>query len=172
MNNFRKYLAIFAFSLLILSLPIIANAQRRDNRNNRRNDDSYGRNDRNNRNDNYGRNNRSNRNLDSLAKNLEKSSKQFEKKLDRELDRSRYDDTRREDRINELAERFKDAANDFNDKYDNKRDYNNSANEARRVLAYGQQLGRAVRQARISRNLQGDWNTIEGYLRQLARAYN
>ena len=172
MNNLKKYLAIFAFSLLILSLPIIANAQRRDNRNNRRNDDYYGRDNRNNRNDNYGRHNRNNRNLNSLAKNLEKSSKQFEKKLDRELDRSRYDDTRREDRINEIAERFKDAADDFNKEYDNRRDYNDSADEARRVLAYGQQLGRAVRRARISRSLQGDWNKIEGYLRQLARAYS
>lgn len=170
MNRFRKYLAIFAFSLLILSLPIIANAQRRDNRNNRRNDDNYGRNNR--RDDNYGRNNRNNRNLNSLAKNLKNSSKQFEKKLDRELDRSRYDDSRREDRINEIAERFADAADNFNNEYDNRRDYNDSADEARRVLAYGQQLDNALRRARVSRNLRRDWSKIQGYLRELASAYN
>jgi len=101
MNRFRNLLTIFAFSLLVFGLPTFATAQWRDNR-----DDDY-RNNRNNRNDDdYYRNNRNNRNLQSTIKNLKNRSNQFERRIDRELDRSRYDDRNREDRINQFSPRF------------------------------------------------------------------
>ncbi len=175
MNSFKKLIALFAFSLMILALPSIASAQRRDNNRNN-NDDDYG-NNRNNNDDDYtnnrnNRNNRYDRNLESTIKNLKNLSKQFERQVDRELDRSRADGTRREDKINDLAGRFTDAAKDLDKAYDNRRDYNRSADEARRVLALGSQLDRAVSRGRIGRNLQNSWNNIERNLRVLARAYN
>ena len=62
MNRFKKIIALFAFSLMVLALPSIASAQWRDNNRNNRNDDYYG-NNRNNDdyNRNNGRNNRNNR---------------------------------------------------------------------------------------------------------------
>lgn len=163
MNRFRKLIGIAAFSLLVLALPSIASAQWRDN-------DDWNRNNRNN--DRYGNNNRYDRNLQSTIKTLKNLSKQFERQLDRELDRSRIDGTRREDALNNLAKRFKDAADDLDDSYDNRRDYNRSADEARRVLSIGSQLDRAVSRGRIARNLQNNWSNIERNLRVLARAYN
>ncbi|MBA3631506.1 MAG: hypothetical protein H0W58_01650 [Acidobacteria bacterium] len=158
MNRFRSLIAVFAFSLLILGLPAIASAQWR--------------NDRNNRNDDYNRNGRYNRNLQSTVKNLKNRSKQFARQIDRELDRSRYDDRRREDRINQLADSFRDAAENLDDEYDNRRDYNDSADEVRQVLSLGSQLDRAVSRARLSNNLNRDWNAIRQDLRILADAYN
>jgi hypothetical protein len=158
MNRFRNLIAVFAFSLLILGLPAIASAQWR--------------NDRNNRNDDYNRNGRYNRNLQSTVKNLKNRSKQFARQIDRELDRSRYDDRRREDRINQLADSFRDAAENLDDEYDNRRDYNDSADEVRQVLSLGSQLDRAVSRARLSNNLNRDWNAIRQDLRILADAYN
>ena len=82
MTRFKNLIAVFAFSLLVLALPTIASAQWRDR--DRDNDD-------------YNRNGRYNRNLESTIKNLKNRSKDFARKLDRELDRSRYDDRNRED---------------------------------------------------------------------------
>ena len=156
MNRFRNLIAVFAFSLLILGLPAIASAQWRNNRND----------------DDYYRNSRNNRNLQSTIRNLKNRSNQFERKVDRELDRSRYDDRRREDRINDVARNFSNAVQRLDDEYDNRNDYNDSADEARRVLDLGLQLDRLVTRARLSGTIQSDWNRIREDLRVLANAYN
>lgn len=167
MNRFRNLLTIFAFSLLVFGLPTFATAQWRDNR-----DDDY-RNNRNNRNDDdYYRNNRNNRNLQSTIKNLKNRSNQFERRIDRELDRSRYDDRNREDRINQLARDFANAAENLDDQYDNRGDYNRSADEAQRVLQLGNQLDRVISRARLSGNVQSEWSRIRQDLSILASAYN
>jgi hypothetical protein len=156
MNRFRNLIAVFAFSLLILGLPAIASAQYGNNRNN---DDYYG-------------NNRNNRNLNATIKNLKNRSNQFERRLDRELDRSRYDDRNREDRLNQLARDFANAAERLDAEYDNRRDYNDSYDEAQRVLQLGNQLGRAISRARINGNVQNDWSRIQQDLNILANSYN
>jgi hypothetical protein len=145
----------------VLSLSIVASAQRRNDRNDRnnRNNDRYG-------------NGSSNRNLRATVVNLKNRSERFERTLDRALDRSRYDERRREDNLNELAERFKDAANDLEDEYDNRRDYRDSADEARRVLQYGSQLDRAVSRLRLDRSVQREWSQIRRDLQTLSSAYN
>ena len=156
MNRFKSLVAVFAFALLVFSLPVIASAQWRDN--NRRNDDYYG-------------NNRSNRNLNATIKNLRNRSREFERRIDRELDRSRINGSRREDRINELAADFARAANRLDDAYDNNRDYRNSQDEAQRVLQLGSQMDRAIGRGRLSGNVQNDWSRIRQDLRILANAY-
>lgn len=153
MNRYKSLFAVFAFALLTLTLPAIASAQWNGNR---RNDDYYGRN---------------NRNLNSTIKNLKNRSRSFERRIDRELDRSRMNGSRREDRINDIAADFARAADDLDDSYDNRGDYNQSQNEARRVLQLGAQLDRALGRGRLNRNIQDDWSRIRQDLRVLANAY-
>lgn len=155
MNRFKSLVAVFAFSLLVLSLPAVASAQWRDNR---RNDDYYG-------------NGGYNRNLNGTIKNLKNRSKQFARRIDRELDRSRIDGTRREDNINELAREFARATDNLDDEYDNRRDYNRSQDEVRRVLQLGSQLDRVLSRARLSYNVQSDWDRIRQDLSVLSNAY-
>lgn len=157
MNRIKSLIALFAFSLLVLALPTIASAQWRD-RDRDRDDDYYG-------------NGRYNRNISSTVRNLKNRSRDFERRLDRELDRSRYDDRRREDNLNDLADRFRRAAADLEDSYDNGRNYNRSQNDARRVLDLGSQLERALYRTRLNRNVQNDWNRIRQDLNVLANAY-
>lgn len=160
MNRFRNIIALAIFSLLVLALPNIASAQY-NNRNNR-NDDGY-----------YGNgNNNNNRNLQSTIKNLKNHSREFERRLDRELDRSRYDGTNREDRLLQIAKDFQNATESLDNSYDNQRDYNNSQDQARRVLQLGSQLDRAVSRARVSNNVSSDLNRIRQDLSVLANAYN
>ncbi len=155
MNRFRNLIAVFAFALLVLALPSMASAQRRGDRNN----DYYG----------SGVNNR---NIKSTVKNLKNRSKQFARQVDHDLDHSRYDGTNREDRIDDLVKNFADAADHLEDKYDNGRNMNRSADEARRVLDLGARINRVIYRARLNRNLQGDWNNIQQDLRVIASAYN
>ena len=166
MNRFRNLIGVFAFALLILSLPTVAAAQWRD-------DDGY-RNDRrdNRRNDDYNRGGRNNRNLQATIKNLKNRSNQFERRLDRELDNSRYDDRRREDRLNQLARDFANATERLDSEYDGRGDYQDSYDEAQRVLQLGNQMDRAISRARLNGNIQNDWSRISQDLSILANAYN
>ena len=156
MNRFKNLIAVFAFSLLVLALPTIASAQWRDR--DRDNDD-------------YNRNGRYNRNLEGTIKNLKNRSKEFARRLDRELDRSRYDNRNREDQLNRLADDFRRATADLDREYDGRRDYNDSYNEAQRVLQLGRQLDSALYRSRFGYNVQSDWNRIRQDLDILANAY-
>jgi hypothetical protein len=155
MNRFKNLITVFAFSLLILGLPLIASAQWRNDRNN----DDYG-------------NGRYNRNLESTLRNLKSRARQFERQLDRELDNSRYDSRNREDRLNDMTEEFVGAAEELSDEYEDGRDYDRTSDEARRVLQLGSQLDRALSRARLSGNVQSQWNQIRQDLRVIANAYN
>lgn len=157
MKRYTNLFTVFAFALLILGLPLIASAQWRndddDYRNNRRNNGNY-------------------RNLQGTIRSLKSRAQQFERLIDRELDRSRYDDRNREDRINNLADDFARATDRLDDEYDNRRDYNDSADEARNVLQLGSQLERALSRARLNYNVENYWNQIRQDLRVLSDAYN
>ncbi|HEY0462130.1 MAG TPA: hypothetical protein VGC97_23550 [Pyrinomonadaceae bacterium] len=156
MNRLKNLIAVFAFSLLVFALPTIASAQWRDR--DRDNDD-------------YNRNGRYNRNLESTIKNLKNRSKEFSRRLDRELDRSRYDSRNREDRLNDLADDFRRATERLDKEYDGRGDYRDSQDEARRVIQLGSQLDTALYRSRLNSNLQGDWNRIQQDLDVLANAY-
>jgi hypothetical protein len=158
MNSIKKLMAVFAFSLLILGLPSFASAQwgNRD-----RDDDYYGRN----------RGGYNNGYLRSAVQRLRNNSREFARRLDRELDNSRYNDRNREDRINQIARDFERAADRLENRFGNGRNMNNSANEAQQVLNLGLQLERALSRSRLNYNVQNDWNTIRQDLRTIADAY-
>lgn len=161
MNRIRNLMGVFAFSLLVLTLPTIASAQWGGNNRNRDRDRDD--NDRNNRYYNtYLRKND--------VKRLKSDSKDFAKFLDRELDRSRYDDSRREDNLNRLANDFKKAADRLEDRFDERNMYK-SQNEARNVINIADQLDRALNRTRLSRDIQRYWNNLSNQVDQIARAY-
>jgi hypothetical protein len=158
MNRYKNYITAIAIATMVLGLTVLASAQRRNSNNN----DYYGRAD---------------VNLSYAIKNLRNNSRRFQDSLDRELDRSRYDGTRREDNLNSLAKRFKNAAEDLDDEYEgrNSRSMNSSSDEARRVVSYGSQLDVALSRSRLTYNnfnLQQTWSAIETDLVTISRAYN
>lgn len=159
LNRIKKLFGVLAFSVLILSLPVLASAQR-GNRN---------RNDRG-RNDNYGYYNAGQ--LKSTVKRLKSDSKDFAKFVDRDLDKSRYDGSNREDNLNQLAQDFKDAASRLESKFGNGRNLDDSASQARDVLRIGNQVDRAMKRARLTQNVESYWRNIDRQLTEVARAYN
>jgi hypothetical protein len=170
MNNRRTILTVIATALIALCLPVLASAQgsydpygrNRDNRDYRR-DGDYGR-------DNgYGR--YDSRSLRDAARRVNDRSKDFQRHLDDALDHSRYDGSRREDRINETAREFHNAADDFKDRIGNGRDLNRAEGEARRLLQLGQQIDRFASRNQLDSRSSNDWSQIRQDLRLIADAY-
>ncbi|HYG81424.1 MAG TPA: hypothetical protein VD861_13595 [Pyrinomonadaceae bacterium] len=162
-NRPRLVPTLIAAALMAICLPLIASAQgtygpwgRNRDRDYRRDRDygSYGR---------YG-----NRNLRDVARRLDDRSGDFQRHLDSSLDRSRYDDTRREDNINELARRFRDAASRFRDRVD---DRDGGSNEARNLLQIGSRMDNLMARLRVDGRTQSDWSRIRQDLRIVADAY-
>jgi hypothetical protein len=150
--------SIFAVGLIALFLPVMASAQGGY--------DPWGRN----RNDNYGRYDE--RYLRDSIHRLDRLAKEFEKDLDRALDRSRTDGSRREDNLNNQARQFRNAVGNLKSRYGNGRDLNRSRNEAQRVLQEAQQLDRIAATRRIGGNeVASDWAQIRQELRTISNAY-
>jgi hypothetical protein len=153
--------SIFAAALLALSLPVAAAAQwggypqdrYPDNRNNGR----------------YGRYN--DRALKDSAQRLDRLAKDFEREMDRALDRSRVNGSSREDRINEEVHQFRRAAGDFKSRVGNGRDLNRSADQARRLLDEAQQVNRIARPRWFDGRLASQWSSIEQELRFISDVY-
>ena len=164
MKNRRKLIpTLIAAALLALCLPALAAAQGSY--------DQWGRdNGRNRRDDYYGRDNR--RAVRDAVRRAHDRSDDFKYHLDSTLDRSRYDGTRREDNINQRARDFQDAADRLKDRFDDGRNLNRSADEARRLLQIGSDINRFMSRNRLDGRAESDWSQISQDLRVIADAYN
>ncbi len=162
MNRIKNLLGVFAFSLLVMGLPMVASAQWGGNNRDRDRD----------RDDNYGRNNGyyNNSQLKNTIKRLKRDSKDLAKFIDNELDRSRYDDSRREDQVNRLASDFKRAADRLEDRFDS-RDLYKSSREAQEVLNLASRLDRELRRVRLGWNIENYWNNIQRQVDEISYAY-
>lgn len=150
MNRIKNLIAITALSLLVLGLPAIASAQYRDRDDddyNRRNGGNYG-------NGQYGQYG----DMRSIVRNLKSRTKDFQRELDRDLDRSRYNGTYEEDEINNLVKEFRDAVYDLDNN-----DRQNS-NEVNRVLDLGRQVDRVIYRMRLGYNTENLWQGIRNDL--------
>ncbi len=185
MNRIKRLIAISAFSLLVLSLPAIASAQSRnrdrdhDNRDddNYSNDDRY-RNNRNNRNrnggynddDHYGNNNGrygSNGNMRTVVRSLKSNARELQRHLDRDLDNSRYNGSRREDQINKEARDFKNAVNRLSESNNGP-----NQNDVRRVLDIARNLERSLVRTGLMNHVSQPWSRVRSDLRTLENGYN
>lgn len=148
--------SIFAVGLVALFLPVMASAQGGY--------DPWGRN----RNDNYRYDQRYLR--DSIHR-LDRLAREFERDLDRALDRGRVNGTRREDNINNEARQFRNAVGNLKSSFGNGRDLNRSRDEAQRVIYEAQQLDRLAGARRIDNEVRNDWAQIRQELRTISNAY-
>lgn len=149
--------SMFAVGLIALFMPVMASAQGGY--------DPWGRN----RNDNYGRYDQ--RYLRDSIHRLDRLAKEFERDLDRALDRSRTDGTRREDNLNNQARQFRHAVGNLKSDFGNGRDLHRSRDEAQRVMQEAQQLDRIASTRRVGNEVASDWAQIRQELRTISNAY-
>jgi uncharacterized membrane protein len=134
-----------------------------DWRRDRRDDDRYGRG----RLSDYDR-----RQLRELARRIDDRSRDLQRDIDRALDRSRVNGTNREDRINDEARDFRDAAARFRNVAGDGNELNRSRDEARNLLDRASQMNRVLGRVRSDSRTQGDWNQLRSDLRRVADIYN
>jgi hypothetical protein len=157
-NRHTLKFSIFAAAILALSLPAAAAAQWGGYPQDRYPDNrGYGRYD--------------DRGLRDSVHRLDSLAKDFERDMDRALDRSRVNGSRQEDRINDEVHQFRSAVGNLKSRVGNGRDLNRSADEARRVLDEGQQVDRVARPRWFDSRLASEWSQIQQELRYISDAY-
>ena len=183
MKRIKNIIAVSAFSLMVLALPSIASAQWGNN-------GGYGY-----PNGGYNNGGRYGGSLENVAERLKDRSRDFERQVDREFrGNGRYGTSGTilgdifggnnrgygNDRIKRLAEDFRRAANDFENRVDdNDRGRNVRWNRgdardqqsAQRLLSIGSQLDQELRRMRMSSTLQYQWNAIRNDLNIVNSAY-
>jgi hypothetical protein len=153
-------------AFIVLSLPAMAAAQ---GSNQWWQDRDYGR-DRGRGDDYYNRYQRER--LRASARRISDLSRQFERDMDRALDRSRVDGTRREDRINDVARDFRFAAEDFRYRLGDARNLYRATSSARNLLQLGARIDRLMSRMRfIDSRAVSDWAQIRQELRVISDAY-
>ena len=168
--------ALATLALTLLFAPAAASAQSiwdvlRDRARDRaeqrdRDDDGYYRRGRGGRLSDYER-----RRLRDLARRIDDRSRSFQRNLDRSLDRSRIDDTRREDNINNLARDFRNAAGRFRNVAGDSDDLYRSQDEARQLLQHSARVERVLGRVRLDSRTYSDWSQIRSDLRAVADIY-
>ena len=119
-----------------------------------------------------GNNDYFNRGVRDAIRRVESRSDDFEDHLDNSLDRSRYDDTRREDRINDMARQFRDAARRLRSSYGDGRNNSNSEGYARQLIQIGSRIDRIMGRNRFGGRAENDWAQIRQDLNVIANAFN
>jgi len=163
-NRNTLKLSIFAAALLALCLPVVATAQGGGYPDNRYPNNRYP----NGSNGSYGR--YDDRYLKDSVQRLDRMAKDFENNMDRALDRSRVDGTRREDEINQVVHDFRRAAGNLKSRVGNGRDLNRSANEADNVLRLADQIDR-LGARRLDSRTASEWSQIQIELKTISDIY-
>jgi hypothetical protein len=161
-NRHTLKFSLFAAAILALCLPVAASAQWGGRYPQDRYPDRYP--------DNRGNGRYDDRGLRDSVHRLDRLAKDFERDMDRALDRSRANGSRREDSINDQIHQFRDAVGDLKSRVGNGRDLNRSSNEARRVLQEADDLDRFARRGFDGRT-SSQWSQIQQELRYISSVY-
>ena len=111
------------------------------------------------------------RQLRDLARRIDDRSRDLQRDVDRLLDNSRYDGTRREDRVNNEARDLRNAAQRFRNVAGDSDRLSRTRDEASRLLNEASRLSRVLSRLRMDSRTASDWNQIRSDLRAVANIY-
>ncbi|MCA1635335.1 MAG: hypothetical protein LC802_17015 [Acidobacteria bacterium] len=109
--------------------------------------------------------------LRDTARRLDSRSKDLQRDVDRLLDQSRVNGTRREDHINDDVRNFRNAAARFRDSAGDGNNMNRSADEARQLLDLAAHVSTYLRRLRLDSRTANDWAQIRNDLRTVSDIY-
>ena len=104
-----------------------------------------------------------------LLARTKKNADQFRNSLDRALNRSRIDDSREEDNINQFVTDFAETTNHLSDHFDRRQVVTNDIED---VLRRGVSIDSFMQRHQLAVQAENDWLTVRRDLDELARAYN
>ena len=109
--------------------------------------------------------------LRDTARRIDSRAGDLQRHVDRALDRSRVDGTRREDRINDDFRDFRNAAARFRDTAGDSNNLGPSADEARRLMQLSSRVSNYLRRLRLDSRTANDWAQIRNDLRTVSDIY-
>lgn len=110
--------------------------------------------------------------VDRIIERVEDRSDKFEKEFDRALDRSRLNNTRREDQLNEHAEDLEKATDELRREFDRRDTWAENKAEVRECLEIATKIDRAMRARRLGPKVESTWAALRHELNTLAGVYN
>ena len=111
----------------------------------------------------------SDKEVEKILHRIENQANNFRRSLDAALDRSRLDDTNREDDINAFIKNFNEQTKRLHDRFD---DHKSVAADVEVVLNSAASVNQFMHRQRLSERAQNDWSTLRASLDDLAQAYN
>lgn len=111
----------------------------------------------------------SDKEVERILNRIENQANNFRRSLDAALDRSRLDDTNREDDINAFIKNFNEQTKRLEDRFDDRKSV---AADVEAVLNSAASIDQFMRRQRLSERAQNDWSTLRGSLDDLAQAYS
>lgn len=148
-KNFLRLLTGFAALLMLLALANEGSAQRRGR----------------------GRN-YTKAQVDRIIKNVEQRTDRFVSQFDRSLDRSRLNNTNREDKLNDKARDLESATDELRREFDRRDSWIENKDEVRRCLNIAADINVAMRNRKFNRATENNWANVRAELNALARVYN
>ena len=110
--------------------------------------------------------------VDRIIKRVETSSDKFKKEFDKALDRSRLNNTNREDRLNDYAKDLEHATDDLRKHFDRTDKWIENKEEVRTCLSLASKLNVAMRNRRLGPKVESRWVALRYDLNTLADVYN
>lgn len=107
--------------------------------------------------------------VERIIHNIERQSDRFRSSLHSALDRSRLNDTRREDDVNAFVKEFYNETKRLHDHFD---DHKSTSADVQSVLDRAVRIDEFMRRHPLTRQAQNDWSGLRVSLDELARAYN
>lgn len=112
---------------------------------------------------------RNDRAVRQILNRIDTRTNQFRASLDAALDRSRLDNTRREDNINQFVLDFDEAADRLRERFNQRAE---TSADVQEVLNRANRIDNFMRRNRLGGRAEMDWTSIRTDLNQLATAYN
>lgn len=110
--------------------------------------------------------------VNNIIRRVESSSNRFQREVDRYLDYSRLNGTRREDNINEDVRQFAAALDGLRREFDRRDNWWETRQQVEAALVPAREVAVRFRNNRFDYRLQSQWRNLERDLNQLARTYD
>jgi hypothetical protein len=111
-------------------------------------------------------------NVQRIIERVENRSDVFRRAVDRQLDRSRLNGTKREDRINEQVKQFDRTVDELRAEFSRRDSWMETRGNVERVLRQANDVNRILRDGNLGRGVEGEWSTLRRELNTLAQAYD
>ncbi len=109
--------------------------------------------------------------VDRIVKNVEERTDRFVSQFDRSLDRSRLNNTNREDKLNEKARDLESATDELRREFDRRDLWIENKDEVRKCLNLASDIDVAMRNRRLGAATENNWKFVCNELNALAKVY-